>query len=44
MIILNLQEGFDITGLETSWGDGWHTRALVLEKKLTVESDAEGGG
>jgi len=42
MIILNLQEGFDIIGLETFRGDGWHAKALVFEKKLATSHDTTG--
>jgi GNAT superfamily N-acetyltransferase len=34
MIILNLQEGFDIVGLETEKGEGWQAKALTFEKTL----------
>lgn len=34
MMILNLQEGFEITGLEDVSGDGWHARCLMFEKEL----------
>ena len=34
MIILNLQEGFEITGLDDVKGDGWTARCLMFEKRL----------
>ena len=34
MIILNLQEGFDIAGLEKVQGDGWSAECLMFEKAL----------
>jgi len=34
MIILDLMEGFEITGIETVRGAGWSTNALIFEKAL----------
>lgn len=34
MMILNLQEGFDIVDLIAVKTDSWHTRALIFEKSL----------
>lgn len=34
MIILNLQEGFDIVGMRNVVTDKWHTKCLTFEKRL----------
>lgn len=36
MMMLNLQEGFDVIGIKTFHGVGWKTKALLFEKTLAT--------